>query len=514
MNQKLVMEHQQQNSTLLSIVTFSIVFFVALALFSIIQFSSLDLVGVDGYYHIKVAKLLVEHGIPTPFPNLPFTIINQDDYFDMHMLFHVFQAPFTILVDDLRLAAKLSVVFYGALTFTTISWVLHRCGVRYPIVWVLLLFAVSSAFLHRMEMPRTQVFGLLFMVMASHMILQKRIIWLALTTVLFVWTYKAFTMLIPMAAIGFVVHYVCDRKLEIRPGFAILGGILVGLVINPYFPNNVIFILDEIWVKILSADYEIGVGNEWYPYDTWELMEKAGFSLGLFLLGIALTGRCDWLKDKERLYWFLLSLLWLFMLTKSNRFTEYFPPSVVLFFAFVVKKDIAKPGIIEKWRKLQGRKKAITATITAFCVAIVGLSIIRNISETNDHIKRSWGPINEWRGGASWLKAHTTPGTTVFHTGWDVFPMLYYFNSENNYIVGLDPDYLRKRDSDFYDTWWDYTYDSNHDSPRKIVEVFGAKYAITNNDRDDFVDMAESSREMTRVFRDDHTTVYRIELEE
>ena len=515
MSQNWVIRQHEQNPVLQTIATFSLVFVVAFVLLSLIQFASPNLVGVDGYYHIKVAQLLVTHGIPTPFPNLPFTIINQDDYFDMHMLFHVFQAPFTMLFDDLRLAAKVSVVFYAALTFTTMGWVLHRCGVRYPIIWVLLLFAVSSGFLHRMEMPRTQVFGLLFMVIASHFILRKKMLWLAITTVLFVLTYKAFTILIPMAAIGFMVHLICDRKIELRLGHAIFCGIALGLLLNPYFPNNVNFILDEILSKILSADYEIGVGNEWYPYDTWELMQKTGFGLALFLFGAAITHRQTWLQDKDVLYWFILTLLWLFMLTKSNRFTEYFSPSAVMFFALAVKNDVHhKVTAFKNWKIWSLQKKLISGSAAVLCVVLVLGAIMRNIDETNAHNERSWGPINTWRGGATWLKANTAPGSTIFHTGWDMFPMLYYYNSENNYIVGLDPDYLRKKNRQVFDVWWDYSYDTNYDSPRKLVETFGAQYAISKNDWGYFIEMAENSHEMKRVFRDKYTSIYRIELDD
>jgi len=66
-------------------------------LLAYIQFAGPNIVDYDGYYHIKMAELIREQGIPVKFPWLKFTIIDEQGYTDHHLLLHIFQIPFTYL---------------------------------------------------------------------------------------------------------------------------------------------------------------------------------------------------------------------------------------------------------------------------------------------------------------------------------------------------------------------------------------------------------------------------------
>src|SRR5512139_2378781 len=90
---------------------------------SLIQFASPDLPDNDGFYHIKLAYLMRTQGLKPDFVWLPHTILNPDEFYDHHFLFHVAQIPFTF--GDLRLGAKWSAVFFASLAFTSI-WYLFR----------------------------------------------------------------------------------------------------------------------------------------------------------------------------------------------------------------------------------------------------------------------------------------------------------------------------------------------------------------------------------------------------
>ena len=100
------------------------VFLISGALLAYIQFASPHLVDHDGYYHIKVASLIRDHGIPLSFPWLKFTLLDEAGYTDHHLFQHILQIPFTYL-GDLRLAAKWAAVSFAALAFTTFYLLLN-----------------------------------------------------------------------------------------------------------------------------------------------------------------------------------------------------------------------------------------------------------------------------------------------------------------------------------------------------------------------------------------------------
>lgn len=100
------------------------------------------------------------------------------------------------------------------------------------------------------------------------------------------------------------------------------------------------------------------------------------------------------------------------------------------------------------------------------------------------------------------LKSRSQPGDVVFTDDWDVFPVYFYHNSYNYYIVGLDPKFTHERRPDLWQRYVkvsqgevpaDTTY-TRRDKDRKEVKErihvvledirthFGCKYVITDRD--------------------------------
>src|ERR671911_1743552 len=87
----------------------------------------------DGYYHIKWSRMLWEslrsRSFPPVFSWLPLTTLNPNDYVDHHLLFHVFQIPFTF--GDLRDGAKVSSVLFASIALFSCFWLLLHFRIRY-----------------------------------------------------------------------------------------------------------------------------------------------------------------------------------------------------------------------------------------------------------------------------------------------------------------------------------------------------------------------------------------------
>ncbi|MCK5428507.1 MAG: hypothetical protein KAI94_03500, partial [Anaerolineales bacterium] len=68
---------------------------VIVGFLALVQFSTPDLAGNDGYYHIKFAYLMRTEGLQPDFPWLPLTILNAREFSDHHFLYHIALIPFT-----------------------------------------------------------------------------------------------------------------------------------------------------------------------------------------------------------------------------------------------------------------------------------------------------------------------------------------------------------------------------------------------------------------------------------
>jgi len=60
---------------------------------------------------------------------------------------------------------------------------------------------------------------------------------------------------------------------------------------------------------------------------------------------------------------------------------------------------------------------------------------------------------SRYRAAASWLVANTPVGTRVFATDWDDFPELFFWDTNNAYLNGLDPTYMYLEDGPLYLQW-------------------------------------------------------------
>ena len=282
-----------------------------------------------------MAALIRQYGLRVPFTWLPLSILNQDAFYDHHLLYHVYLSLFAGGSDQAMLvAAKWASVFMPAAAFVAIWWLLRGQQVRYAAIWALGLFAVSEAFLYRMSMPRAQAASLLVLALGLHWLLQRKFVWLIPLGFLYVWLYNAFPLLIVIAVVYAVATFLTERRIEwkavIYPGV----GIALGLIINPYFPQNITFIVNHLVPKI--GELGVSVGNEWYPYDTWVLIENSGFALAAFLIGVfALIWRGQKF-DRATLTAFALAVFFGLLTFKSRRFIEYFPAFALIFAALSV----------------------------------------------------------------------------------------------------------------------------------------------------------------------------------
>ena len=122
--------------TFLSLLLF-LLFFGGMAL---VQFATPDLPDNDGYYHIKLASLMRTEGLKPDFPWLPFSILNENEFYDHHFLFHVALIPFTF--GDLRLGAKWAAVTFASLAFLAVWYLFYRQRIPWGWLWALALLGI------------------------------------------------------------------------------------------------------------------------------------------------------------------------------------------------------------------------------------------------------------------------------------------------------------------------------------------------------------------------------------
>jgi hypothetical protein len=491
-----------------TIVQAAVLFSLFAGLMAVIQYATDALVGTDGYYHARMGLLIRQEGLRPDFNWLPLTILNADAFYDHHLLYHVFLALFAgtdPLVDGgqaLTESIKIASIIMPALAFLVIWWLLREQKVRWASLWAFGLFAVSEAFLYRMSMPRAQSAALLVLVLGLHWLLVEKYRLLVPLGFVFVWLYDGFPLLPIMGGIYLFAKLIIEKKFAWQAVVFPVAGIVLGLLINPYFPDNIHFTFNHLLPKISFS--ETAVGNEWYPYDTWMLMGNSGLALGAFVLAVLAL---SWQKERINLSTLTVLLLTIFfgvLLFKSRRFVEYFPAFTVILAALAVSP------VFQDWLAGYPRLQKKGPLILVVVLLVPMVTMIRL---AQDSVSSST-PADRYAEAALWLARNEPAGSFVFQTDWDDFPRLFFFNPSMIYTAGLDPTYMELHNADLFDQWVDITQGRVEEMGEVIRDQYGADFVFTDTDHEDFINIANDDPLLEVIYQDNEAVIYAVDTRE
>ena len=500
----------------------------------------------DGYYHIRWSSLLWEnfsqgHWLPT-FQWLPLTVLNPQDYADHHFLFHLLQIPFLWFFGPVT-AAKVAAVTFSTLAIFSVYWLLYRYGVGYQLLWLAAILTCANMFYYRMNMAKAPPLTIFITIVGIYLLFERKYVWLLPLMFAFVWTYSLFPLLWFAAIIWTVIIAWNERRFEWRPIAYTSLGMLLGNVINPYFPQNLLLFWEHFYTKFkVGSDFAVAVGGEWYPYSGMELLTNFPVALLAMLVGyILFAPKNGKLPERATFFLMFVSIL-LAAQFRSKRFAEYFPPFAVLFAAFSWQAFAAKdePQLPEDLSRDLGAYLDVPKTRGAASFAdavrqsavwslgiLLTIYFIFNINgfhwfgieqdglaqtiagnEPND----KYGRAMEWAAAKGPDGQENIPtGERVFNANWDDFPKLFFLNTRNSYAYGLDPNYLFSENPDLYKSLQDVTAGKVDDAAQQIRSKFGARFVFTDaKENDDMVAKLLDSGWADTVYEDEEARILKL----
>ena len=500
----------------------------------------------DGYYHIKWSSLLWENfkqfkWLPS-FEWLPLTVLNPKDYADHHFLFHLLQIPFLWFFEPVT-AAKVATVFYATLAIFSVYWMMFRYEIKHQLVWLAALMVCSNAFFYRMNMGKAPPLTIIITILGVHLLFQRKYVWLLPLMFAFVWTYSLFPLLLFAALIWTVIIAWNEKRFEWRPLAYAGGGMVLGNLINPYFPNNFLLFFEHFWTKFkVGSDFAVAVGGEWYPYSGMELIMNFPIALLAMLIGYILFVPKGGKLPEKAAFFLAFTTILLAAQFRSKRFAEYFPPFAILFAAFAWQAFTA-PKILElpedfkreidpyldapvptESRQWWASAKAAAPWIIGILLFVfwfynlIGLhkfgfdeaGMIDNIktNEPGDKYRRAM----EFATGLDETGAENIPkGEIIFNCTWDDFPKLFFYDTKHRYVYGLDPNYLYSENPELYTSLKDLTEGKIDDPAPVIREKFGANYIFADaKENVDMIAKALDSGWVETIYEDDEARLLKI----
>lgn len=501
--------------------TKTLIFFAVIALiFCFLLLTYPGFAGADAFFHIKISTLMKENLNITEFPWLQHTI-HKITYAESSFFYHFVPSLLQRFLDPFT-AQKVFMVFLNTALAAAFFLFLKKQQIKAPLIWTLVLLFSSSQFLFRINLARPISLSIIILLAASWLLFNKKYLWLSLLSFLYVWSYNAFPLILVLGIIYVFSEFIAHRKINIKPLLSITLGLFAGMVLHPSFPANFKFYYTHLLVIPFTNGYsQVSVGAEWLPPLGKAYLLGSGILLFVWLFSlIAIKNHFSHLKKNPRIIFLVLSSIMFFIaMLKSQRFIEYFAPFGVITAALTY--SLLSPKIA--WEKIKGflerkhlfhLKRELYAAGLILALAIV-VSSGRSLQQS--------ASAHEFYGASQYLLAHSKPGEIVYNTAWDQFPQLFFWNSHNYYISGMDPVFMFVINEKKY---WLYTHlfkdqiftcdqkycVNDFKRPYKILkEEFNASFVFLENKRTlNLKKYFDGHEKFRKVYEDNETSLYEI----
>jgi len=471
--------------------------------------------GHDSFYHVKMAAMLPEHGLLRDFPWLRFAYFTEEghSFVSHHYGFHALLAPFVHvsyrLTGDYLPGARWAMATFLGLSLVLIKSILVAGRVRWYWLWLLLFVFMPFQFFTRHAFVRAISPSLAFMLLIVLLMFRRRYVLTGLAIACYIHLYLGGVLYAPLLVGLYVLSSAIgprgDREMPWKLLLWTAAGWLIGILIHPYSYGMWEFLKIQVFGSGLSPD--ISVGREWKPYrDLWWFAQMSGVLLIVWAVATCVRFRLGKSLAARELMLLLAHFIFLGLTFKARRFIEYWPVFCLLSTAFMAAPLLER---VTAWcdRRIDkdkgNRAPWIYRTATVFIIG--GIFALVSMSPQWKGIRRvarCGYDLPAIRKAMEFLKDCSQPGYVVFTDDWDIFPVYFYYNSHNYYIVGLDPKFTHARRPVLWERYVKISRgeipasvsvkvrDGSAEQRREKVDVtlkdvrehFGARFVITDRD--------------------------------
>ncbi|MDD2807250.1 MAG: hypothetical protein PHW95_01865 [Patescibacteria group bacterium] len=497
-----------------------LLFVLAVSLFGFLH-SDPTFADPDSFYHAKMAVLLSQRGAVTEFPWLSATNLKYS-FTDHHFLYHFILVPLVLLFPPL-IGLKIFTVIAATLAILGFFWLLRYLKIQ-GAFWYAVFLLTINPFIFRLALAKAQPLVFIFLFLFLYLLFSRRYLWLIFVSCLYVWLYAGWTLLLLLVGLYWflaMIWLVKEKNWSVVVNkrtkalwqvfglvFCVGLGLAAGIFFSPYFPRNLFFYWDQSFkIAVVNYQYIIGVGAEWYPYGLGELFFSAVPFFIIYLVGLVVWVATYRQQSMNSWYFFLLSFGFFGLTLKSRRYVEYFIPFALSF--SVISINVVMPELKRRLGKQLPRK--LILVLPLLLILAISPVIFRDLKSVKDSYARGF-KFDKFAAPSRWLVENSLAGDIVFHSDWDEFPLLFYNNDHNFYLVGLDPTFMYEYDHELYRQWVGITTGQvSTNLYQTIKELFGAKYVLVDiNQNKKFDQNLKADGGFNEVFSSPEAKIYRL----
>jgi len=375
----------------------------------IAQFSIPTLFGADGYLHIRMAEFLRLYGVHYDFHWARFSTFAHQ-FADKDFLYHVLLIPFTFL-PNIFMGAKLSAAIFASALFVVFWLMLRRyCQLKPLVIAAMVMFFCSANFLDAILEARNMTLVIILTMLFVHCLVYKRRWRLFIITIAYTLSHVSGPYLLLFVLIAEGARFINEREFSWRSVGAVASGLVLGFLIHPNFPNNLlVFYLNGILVPVFALKWGLELGAEFFPLSTREFVLAYPFIfiavLTFIILGLQQKKKTStavqiWMAIAG--YFFVFSFF-------SRRYLIHAYPMVL----------VASAGYVSEWWQGSGtasflRGKAVIRYLAAAAGSIIlAGTLFISVRDFRQRIVGETIYNQHFEGVGNWLKQNVPPGELI-----------------------------------------------------------------------------------------------------
>jgi len=545
-------------------INYLLVFIFFIILFSVIYFSVPKIISLDDpLFYIKYSSLIRDRGLEV-IKNFHWIYFADNTRFGMlYSLFNFVLIPFTFF-PKLWLGIKFFGVMGASAVMFVIYWWFRKLKIKYSFLVLMFLWSIAPfSFAYRIFYTRPFILMMIIVLLEIYCLWKKKYLLILLLAFLHIFNHgNTFYLPLFFAVTFFTFDYLHTKKADFKLLLTSALGTIFGMMILPNFPLNFLImfkVVFNIYEAVLKkSQVFIPEGGENYGVNVLDFISQnylfIGLLICLFLFRIIyyiFQVKNKEIEDKRLTYFdldkehlvlndslFFINLTSLVAFVFTRRVSDFWFPLILIYLILNLKIFVTniKINIKDEYKYIIS-KAVIVFIIIMFVYLVTARSMNINLSIAGASMPEIF------KGSAEWLANNTKDGEIIFLDNWSNFPNLFYYNTKNYYIMGMEPRFLYDYDKELYlywyniismgfpcnqvdcQEWGDKIKDKDSKEAIKILDKdialiirdkFKSNYILTSGTSGNFYVILKKSEYFSEVYRDPefkNFTVFKIDNE-
>ncbi|MFH1667750.1 MAG: hypothetical protein ABH884_01865, partial [Candidatus Komeilibacteria bacterium] len=387
---------------------------------------------------------------------------------DSNWLFHVLLVPF-VGIFNIFLMIKFINVLLASLLITLLYFWLKRNKGKWPLFFVALLLTALPLVI-KIGFFEPTALVLIFYLIGLDLMIHYRYWGLLIASIVFA-LLSGFFIILPIIAIVWIIidlFYLQHRMDYFKSkwggakevvlnklGFhsnrrgkkwliliSTIGGILIGSIIHPYWPNNLIIYYQTLFSNLVNNTVGLNL-----------LLINIGAITICVLLTLAIIIIRSRKASKLTILFSIISFLFLLLAIVSYYYLEFFIINLIILLSLLWRDLLYDLSWHDIWHKTIKDNQAYRLTMIVVIVIFVVISF-NNIVIFKSTAKE-YPRLTHLQGAAEWLRYHTPDSSLVVSDRWQDWASLFYYNDSNTYFLGKDKNYINIKHAQTADEYFD-----------------------------------------------------------